>query len=181
MGEFRLETERLILREWRDEDVEPFAMMSADPAVMATLGPLLTRDETAALIDRLRVRAEVHGHTFWALERRVDQRFIGFCGIVRGAVDPIAHLPEVGWRLASDMWGMGYAKEAAQASLDWAFANLPDDRVWAITSQDNVRSWGLMERLGMARHPDMDFDHPNVPDASPLRPHITYSIARPLH
>ncbi len=179
MADFRIETERLILRDWQDADVTPFAEMSADPAVMATLGPIMSRDETAALIGRLQARRDEHGHTFWAVERRDDGRFIGFCGIVRGAIDPIAHMPEVGWRLASDVWGKGYAQEAAQASLDWAFANLPDDRIWAITTPGNTRSWRLMERLGMMRHLDMDFDHPNVADGSPLKPHITYSIARP--
>ncbi len=181
MGEFRLETDRLILRDWRDEDLSPFAEMSADPVVMATLGPLMSREETSALINRLHVLSEENGHTFWALERREDNRLIGWCGIIRGSVDPIAYLPEVGWRLASDMWGQGYAREAAAASLDWAFANLPDDRVWAVTSKGNSRSWGLMERLGMSRHPEMDFDHPHVADGSPLKPHITYSIAKPVH
>lgn len=178
MAEFRLETDRLILRDWRGDDLEPFAIMSADPVVMQTLGPIQSRDETAALIGRLTDRRNEHGHTFWALERREDGRFIGFCGIVRGAVNPIANKPEVGWRLASDTWGQGYAREAALASLEWGFLNLSDDHIWAITSVGNSRSWGLMERLGMKRQHDMDFDHPNVADDSPLQPHITYSIGR---
>lgn len=178
MVEFQLETERLVIRDWRDSDLDPFSRMSADPAVMATLGPLMSRDETAGLIDRLVARRDEHGHTFWAVERRNDGRFIGFCGIVRGAIPPIAHMPEVGWRLASDTWGQGYAREAAAASLAWGFANLPDERIWAITTPGNVRSWGLMERLGMIRHADLDFDHPNVPDGDPLKQHITYSIGR---
>ena len=178
MAEFQLQTDRLMLRDWLPEDLVPFAAMSADPAVMATLGPLMTQDEAAAVIGRLIDRRDQHGHTFWALERREDARFIGFCGIIRGIVDPIANLPEVGWRLASVTWGRGYAREAAIASLNWGFDNLPDDRIWAITSVNNDRSWGLMERLGMTRHADMDFDHPNVADGSPLKPHITYSIRR---
>lgn len=178
MAEFRLETERLILRDWEDRDVEPFAEMCADPLVMKTLGPLMSRDQTKALIDRLHVLSEENGHTFWALERQKDGRFIGWCGIIRAAVNPIAYLPEVGWRLASDIWGQGYAREAAAASIKWAFDNLPDERVWAITSEGNHLSWGLMERLGMVRHPDMDFDHPHVADDSPLKRHVTYSIAR---
>ena len=178
MAEFRLETERLTLRDWCADDLVPFAAMSADPAVMETLGPVMSQDETAAVIGRLQARRDEHGHTFWALERREDARFIGFCGIIRGVVEPIANMPEIGWRLASDTWGRGYAREAAAASLEWAFANLPDDRIWAVTSAGNNRSWGLMERLGMARHRDMDFDHPNVANDSPLKRHITYSIRR---
>lgn len=117
MAEFRLETERLILRDWEGRDVEPFAEMCADPLVMKTLGPLMSRDQTKALIDRLDVLSEENGHTFWALERLEDGRFIGWCGIIRAAVNPIAYLPEVGWRLASDTWGQGYAREAAAASI----------------------------------------------------------------
>ena len=81
--------------------------------------------------------------------------------------------------LARDAWGQGYAREVARATLDWGFANLAEDTIWAITVPANIRSWGLMERLGMTRQIDMDFDHPNVPDDSPLKRHITYNIMRP--
>jgi RimJ/RimL family protein N-acetyltransferase len=178
MSEFRIETERLILRDWRDEDIDPFAAMCADPVVMETLGPLMSRDEAEALIAKQIAREAKDGHTMWALERRDDACFLGWCGLIRGEVGPITGKLEIGWRLASDCWGKGYAREAAQASLAWGYARVPDDRIWAITSARNMRSWGLMERLGMARHPEMDFDHPNVPDDSPLKRHITYSIGR---
>jgi RimJ/RimL family protein N-acetyltransferase len=179
MTEFRLETERLILREWRDEDRAPFHEMSRDPRVMATLGPVMSRDESDALIDRIQARHEAHGHSFWALERKDDAVFLGWCGIVL-AIDglPITGLPEIGWRLAHHAWGQGYAREAAFASLDWGFGVQNMERVWAITSVGNTASWGLMERLGMVRHHDMDFDHPFVADDSPLKQHITYSIGR---
>jgi RimJ/RimL family protein N-acetyltransferase len=178
MAEFRIETERLILREWRDADIEPFAAMCADPRVMETLGPLMSRDETVALIARVRDVQAMHGHTFWATERLTDARFLGWCGIIRGNAGPIDGKAEIGWRIAADAWGQGYAREAAQAALAWGFANLPDDRIWAITSTGNTRSWGLMERLGMVRHADLDFDHPKVADDSPLKRHVTYSIGR---
>ena len=178
VGEFRLETERLVLRDWRDCDLNPFAKMSADPVVMATLGPLMSSGQATALIEELITISNNFGHTFWALERLEDQQFIGWCGIIRGDVEVINGKLEIGWRLASDSWGKGYAREAAEASLGWAFANLPDNRVWAITSAGNSRSWGLMERLGMMRHSELDFDHPDVSDGSPLKPHVTYSIAK---
>ncbi len=179
MPEFQLKTDRLILREWRHEDREPFHAMSSDPRVMATLGPLMSRAESDALIDRVQARQVAHGHTFWALESRVDGAFLGWCGVVL-ALDglPIAGLPETGWRLSHHAWGQGYAREAAEASLDWAFGARGYDRIWAITSTNNAASWGLMERLGMARHHDMDFDHPNVAEDSLLKKHITYSIGR---
>ncbi len=179
MAEFRLETDRLILREWRAEDREPFHEMSSDPRVMATLGPIVTRAESDALIDKVQARQVEHGHTAWALERKDDAAFLGWCGIVIVPDGlPLAGLPEIGWRLAHHVWGQGYAREAALASLDWAFRLRKMERVWAYTSIGNDASWGLMERLGMMRHHDMDFDHPNVPDRSPLKRHITYSIGR---
>lgn len=179
MPEFRLETVRLTLREWQDGDLDPFAAMCADPRIMATLGPLMSREETAALIGRLRDDQARDGHCFWAMERRANGAFLGWCGLIRGSVGPIDGKPEIGWRVAHDHWGMGYAREAAQASLDWGFATLPDPAIWAITTPRNTRSWGLMERLGMTRHPDLDFDHPKAPDGHFLKPHITYSIMRP--
>ena len=132
------------------------------------------------MIDRLAATEAEFGHTFWAVERLADRATLGFCGIVRGRPGtPIDGEPEIGWRLARAAWGQGYAREAAAASLAWAWANLADAAVAAITTPGNVRSWGLMERLGMVHHPGDDFSHPNVPDGSPLKPHITYRIARP--
>ncbi len=179
MAEFCLETERLRLREWRDTDRVPFHAINTDPRVMKFLGPLMTLEDIDALIARLRKMQAELGHCFWAAERKEDGRLIGWCGLIRGGKGtPIENRVEVGWRLAFDMWGQGYAREAASAAIDWAFANLPDEDVWAITVNDNANSWGLMERLGMVRHPELGFDHPNVPDGSPLKAHITYNIDR---
>ena len=180
MGEFRLATTRLTLREWREEDVAPFHAMSIDPRVMEFLGPLRSLEETQASITRLKAEQNAHGFCFWAVERRDDKSMIGFCGFDPGSFGtPIEGRVEIGWRLAYDAWNKGYAREAAQATLDWGFANLADDTIWAITVPANIRSWGLMERLGMTRQIDMDFDHPAVPDDSPLKRHITYNIMRP--
>lgn len=175
-----IETERLILRSWEERDRAPFAELGQDAEVMATLGPLLSREESDAVVDRLAGIDAEHGHTFWAVERKADGATLGFCGIVRGRPGtPIAGEPEIGWRLARAAWGRGYAREAAAASLDWAWANLPDAGVAAITTPGNLRSWGLMERLGMRRDPAGDFLHPLVAEDSPLKAHITYRIARP--
>lgn len=173
-----IETERLILRGWKDSDLDPFAAMGQDPRVMITLGPLMSRDEAAAAIVRLEGIREAQGMTFWAVERREDGAFLGFCGVKAGAEDtPIEGEIEIGWRLAHEHWGKGYAREAAQASLDWVWANLDAGHVAAITTPGNANSWGLMERLGMTRAPEDDFDHPKA--VGHLIPHITYRIARP--
>lgn len=174
--EFRLETERLILRDWREEDLDDFHRLGEDPQVMKTLGPLMSREQTAAFITELQRRASRYGHTFWALERKADGRVIGFTGIGRGPMSPILGELEIGWRLASDCWGQGYATEAAIASLDWARAHCPDKYLVAITSVGNAGSRAVMERLGMHYVPEKDFDHPKVPEGDPLRPHVVYEL-----
>jgi RimJ/RimL family protein N-acetyltransferase len=176
-----IETDRLILRNWQDSDRAPFIAMNQDPAVRAHLGPIQTAEETNAAIDRLMAIADTHGHTFWAMERREDSEFLGFCGlkIAPEGIPGIDGAIEIGWRLRSDMWRRGYAREAAIASLAWAWRHLDVDRVIAITTPANINSWGLMERLGMTRRHDLDFMHPALASDDRLAPHITYEILRP--
>lgn len=173
-----IETERLILRGWRDGDVDPFNAMCRDPEVMRYLGPLASREESAAAVTRQNDHLDRLGYCFWALERREDGAFLGFCGIKPGAPDtPIEHDVEIGWRLGRPYWGQGYAREAAQASLAWGWANTDAPLISAITVQANSASWGLMERLGMTRIQGGEFDHPLAP--AELNPHILYRIGRP--
>ncbi len=176
-----IETERLTLRNWQASDHAPFRAMCNDPAVMEHLGPLQTQADTDASITRLMAVQVEHGHTFWAVERREDAQFLGFCGlkIAPEKIPGIEGAVEIGWRLRQDAWGHGYAREAATASLAWGWANLPVDRIVAITTPANTRSWGLMLRLGMVRRHDLDFFHPALAVDDPLGPHVTYEIARP--
>ncbi|MDO7842987.1 GNAT family N-acetyltransferase [Sphingomonas immobilis] len=176
-----IDTERLILRGWREADVAPFHAMGNDPEVMRYLGEPLSLADAEAAAARQNDFIASHGYCFWAVERRSDGAFLGFCGLKPGPEGtPIVGQIEVGWRLARAAWGQGYAREAAQASLDWAWANLDAAEVAAITVIGNDRSWGLMERLGMRRVPSEDFEHPVLPVGHALRPHITYRIARPV-
>jgi RimJ/RimL family protein N-acetyltransferase len=179
--EFRLDTPRLILRDWRESDIDPFHAICSDPQVMETLGPLMSREQTGALVARMhRMQAEI-GHCFWAMERKDDAQLIGWCGIIRGgAGTPIHSKPEAGWRMTPSAWGKGYVAEAASASVDWAFDSLGDDAVWAITSTDNQRSRAVMARLGMEYLPELDFNHPSVAAESPLLRHVTYRMTRSL-
>ena len=175
-----IRTGRLLLRDWQDSDRLPFNAMGRDPAVMAFLGPLQTQAETDAGIARLQALAARNGHTFWAIERRSDGQFLGCCGlkIAPENIPGIAGATEIGWRLRSDAWGAGYAREAAAASLAWGWANLPIERIIAITTRDNLRSQALMTRLGMVRRADLDFDHPALAPGDSLRPHLTFEIRR---
>ena len=173
-----IETPRLILRGWRERDIAPFHAMGQDPEVMRYLGPLFTADAARVVHDRLVACQAEHGYCFWAVERRGDGAFLGSCGIEPG-YGFLAGETEIAWRFARSAWGQGYAREAAEASLAWGWANLDVSRITAITLPANTRSWGLMERIGMARVTDGDFDHPNLAPGDPLRRHILYRIDRP--
>ena len=172
-----LETDRLILRRWQPGDRAAWQAMRLDPAVMQFLPPLSEADADAAMA-RQNALIDSHGHGFWAVARKEDDSFLGFCGLKHGPEDtPLFGEIEIGWRFAPAYWGKGYAREAAQASLDWAWANLDAPLVAAMTVPGNTRSWGLMERLGMKRAPRDDFVHPQAPAS--LNPHIVYRILRP--
>lgn len=175
-----IETERLTLRSWLEADRAPWAAMCADPRVMATIGPLQTRAQADAGVDRYHGYARDHGFTIWAVKRRADGRFIGLCGLKPGApATPIEAQVEIGWRLAVDTWGRGYAREGAEASLGWAWAHLGCARVSAITAATNARSRALMARLSMVHDAALDFRHPALAADHPLAPHVTYCLDRP--
>jgi RimJ/RimL family protein N-acetyltransferase len=175
-----IETPRLIVRPWRDADSEPFFAINSDPEVMRHIRPIADRAESDAGIARQHAAQAELGFCFWAIERKEDGAFLGFCGLRPSVPDsPIADDIEIGWRLGSLYWGQGYAHEAARASLDWAWANLDVPRIVSITVSANRRSWKLMQRLGMDRRPDLDFLHPTLADDDPLRPHIAYVAERP--
>jgi RimJ/RimL family protein N-acetyltransferase len=175
-----IETERLILRPWRDEDADEFVRVTNTPAVMAHLGGVDDPARLAQSCGRQQAMQAEHGHCFWIVERKADRALLGFCGLKIGNVGTIDGEIEIGWRLREDAWGQGYAREAAEASLAWAWKNLKVDRVMAITVPANTASWGLMTRLGMTRRPDLDFGHPSFAPEHPLYAHITYVIERPV-
>ena len=180
MADLPLLTERLILRAWRDEDAPPFQAICTDPAVMEFLGPPLTLASAQELVRRQQGWQANLGYCFWAMEHRATGELMGFCGIKPGAQGtPIEGRIEIGWRMARKWWGAGLACEAARATLDWTWAHLDTDSVWAITTTGNLRSRALMRRLGMIRRHDLDFDHPALPDGDPLRAHMTCRIERP--
>lgn len=175
-----IETPRLTLRSWRDADRDAIAEMGRDPEVMVYLGPVHSRAESDAAIDRMIGFEATHGFTFWAVVRRGTGDLLGMCGLKPGATGtPIEGEVEIGWRLGRAHWGHGYAHEAAAAALAFGWANTPAPRIAAITTESNARSWRLMERLGMVRDPALGFRHPAVPEDSPLKFHVTYFAHRP--
>jgi RimJ/RimL family protein N-acetyltransferase len=170
-------TERLVLRDWCEDDADRFyAVMNHEP-VMRWLGGVQTPEEWRAAYDRIVGFTRDFGHTLWIVERKADGELLGFCGLKRVNA-PGASCPgdfEIGWRLREDAWGQGYAKEAAIASLDLAFTRFAAPHVVALTVAGNRGSWGLMERLGMTRRPDLDYVDPRF--GPELNPTIVYSIA----
>lgn len=175
-----LQTERLILRPWRDEDRAPFAAMNADARVMEHFPSVLSREESDTLVDRLVAHDVTHGYTFWAVEVLGVTPFAGFVGLLMQTFEaPFTPAIEVGWRLAVEHWGNGYATEGARASLAHAFDVVGAPEVVSMTVPGNVRSRHVMEKLGMTRDPRDDFDHPRIPEGHPMRRCVLYRVARP--
>lgn len=176
---FQLETERLILREWHDDDLDAFHAIRQDLKVMVTLGPLQSREEVAETIMRMQRLQAKQGHCFWVVEHKQDEKLIGWCGLIRGADGvPVEDKLEIGWTLAFDYWGKGYATEAATKAIHWSLGKFPDETVWSITSVSNTRSRAVMEKLGMTHQSNLDFDHPGVDQDSKLLRHVTYKFER---
>ncbi|GAA2368522.1 GNAT family N-acetyltransferase [Streptomyces cuspidosporus] len=172
-----LRTDRLVLREWRESDLAPWAALNADPEVREYFPGVLTREQSDASVARFQADLDRRGWGWWAVEVRATGEFIGFTGL-----DPVDEdMPftgvEVGWRLARPYWGHGYATEAALAAVDHGFEALRLPEILAVTTATNLRSQAVMRRIGMTRDPADDFDDMTVPEG-PLRPSVVYRLRR---
>jgi RimJ/RimL family protein N-acetyltransferase len=158
----------------------PFARLNADPRVMEHSPAVLSREESDAVADRIEAHFDKHGFGRWSVEIPDVAPFAGFVGLSIPQFE--AHFTpcvEVGWRLAAEFWGRGYATEAARAVLAFGFETLKLDEIVSFTVPANVRSRRVMERIGMTHNPADDFDHPSLPEGHPLPRHVLYRIARP--
>lgn len=175
-----IETERLILRAFRDADRGPLAAINADPRVADWLGGPISAEQTNAAIDRINAQIAAIGYGFFAAERKADGKLIGMIGLqpVRDELPPAPGV-ELGWRLTPDAQGTGLATEGAAAVLAWGFANLDRDELIAFTAHNNLRSQAVMTRIGMAHEPARDFDHPVLAEDHPLRRHVVFVATRP--
>ena len=172
-------TERLLLRQWRDDDWVPLAALNADPEVMRYFPASLDEQESNAFAYRNAALLELHGYGLWAVEVLATGEFVGFVGLNRPRWQaPFMPCTEVGWRLARPAWGKGYATEGARAALAVAFGPLGLEAVVSFTTVANTRSRAVMERLGMTRDPAEDFDHPQLDPDSPMRRHVLYRLGR---
>ena len=173
-----LRTERLVLRRWRESDREPFGALNADPAVMERLPAPLTRDESDAMIDRIEAGFEERGYGLWAVEVIDGPPCVGFVGLNDAGFDaPFTPTVEVGWRLAREAWGHGFATEAARATLADGFTRVRLDEIVSFTTPGHARSRAVMERIGMSRDPADDFGHPRFPPGHRLHDHVLYRLS----
>ncbi|HEY1507617.1 MAG TPA: GNAT family N-acetyltransferase [Solirubrobacteraceae bacterium] len=173
-----LVTERLRLRQWRDADLDPFAALNADAEVMRHFPAPMTRAQSDAFADGVRSKITRDGWGLWAVEVTDGPSFIGFVGLNRPRFE--AHFTpavEVGWRLARQYWGHGYATEAATAALVFGFEQVDLEEIVSFTVPVNERSRRVMRRLGLRHDEADDFDHPNL-DEGPLRHHVLYRISK---
>jgi RimJ/RimL family protein N-acetyltransferase len=174
-----LTTARLRLRQWREEDLAPFAALNADPQVMEFFPKVLTRAESDAVAGRIRDHFARHGFGLWAVEAPGAGDLVGFVGLATPSFE--AHFTpcvEIGWRLAREHWGHGYATEAATAALAFGFGDRALEEIVAFTVPANIPSRRVMGRLGMRRSPSDDFEHPAIADGHPLRSHVLYRLRR---
>ena len=173
-----IETERLILRQWKESDSEPFIKMGLDEDVMRFFPKLLAATESISLIQRISALIDENGWRFWAVELKETQEFIGFIGL-HNQPEQFDFSPciEIGWRIATEHWKKGYATEGAKAALDYAFNILNKDKVVSFTATVNKPSQAVMERLGMCKV--KHFNHPKLPDGHALQEHVLYEINNP--
>ena len=172
-----IETERLLLQRWREEDREPFYRMNSDARVMEFFPEYLTQAQSDSLVDRINEHFKKHGFGLFAAELRKDQTFIGFVGVaVPSFKVHFTPCVEIGWRLAANYWGRGLATEGARAVVKYAFEELALDALVSFTVPRNIRSRRVMEKVGMTHDVSDDFDHPDLPEGHPLRRHVLYRL-----
>ena len=176
-----IETPRLLLRNWQEEDRAFFHEINSDPEVMEFFPALRSREESDALMDRIVAMITEDSFGFYALQDKATGDVVGFTGLMRTDLEPFMPkgVLEIGWRLAKRYWGKGYVTEAALASLAYAFNERGQDEVVSFAVHNNHRSTSVMQRIGMVNDPKRDFDHPKVPDSHPqLKRHVLYTISK---
>ncbi|HAT9718708.1 TPA: GNAT family N-acetyltransferase [Legionella pneumophila subsp. pneumophila] len=174
-----LETERIFLRTFQEEDVESLIAINQDPKVMQFFPSIPTREETIAFIDRIISHQEEKNFSLYVAEIKKTGEMIGFVGLFTATF--VAHFTpaiEIGWRISSKHWNQGYATEAAKAVLDYAFKTLDLDEVVSFTSTLNKPSIRVMQKIGLHTNSEDDFDNPKVPPGSPLIEHVLYRLKR---
>jgi RimJ/RimL family protein N-acetyltransferase len=182
MSDFYLETERLVIRNWKEEDRELFHLINSDDRVMQYFPFRRTREQSDIMFDELRADIAKLGYGYTAVELKETGECLGFCGLHHCNAEPVLEYEniEIGWRLAPQYWGKGYITEAAFCLLQFGFEALQLDEIISFAVYTNEKSLAVMERIGMTRDASKNFDHPRVPDTHPeLKRHSYYAIQNP--
>lgn len=173
-----IQTQRLLLRQWKEEDLPLFAKLNCNPLVMEHFPALLSKEESDDLARRIQKELKERPYGLWAVERTDTDTFIGFVGLHEHTFEtPFTPCIEIGWRIDSPHWRQGFAFEAAKAVLAYAFDALKIQELVSFTTKTNTRSIHLMEKLGMTRREEEDFEHPKLKEGHRLRPHVLYRIS----
>lgn len=175
----QIETSRLVLRDWLPQDTKPFSDLNSDSEVMRYFPKKLTQEESEQFIKRIQDHWHTYSFGLWAAEVKSTNEFIGFIGLATATFEAsFTPCIEIGWRLDKKFWRKGYASEGANKVLEYGFKNLKLPEIFSFTSQLNVPSMKVMEKIGMIRDFNLDFDHPKVELDNPLRRHVLYRIKR---
>ena len=174
-----IETDRLILRTWHDDDLQPMLVINQDPKVMEYFPGLQDLEMTKKFIDKVNAHLENHGYSLYATVRKDTNEFIGFIGLL--IADFESHFTpatEIGWRLSPHHWGQGFATEGAKAVLDFAFKELKIPEIVSFTAAGNAKSIRVMQKIGLQHNEADDFDHPKLDNTSPLKRHVLYRLIK---
>ena len=175
-----LETDRLLLRNWEEQDFAPYHAMNNDPVVCEYFPDLQTERRSRNVIERYREQEQREGYSFQPLIERATGAFVGDIGLAKVQFDAgFQGATEIGWMMQRQFWGRGYTTEMARALLDHGFTALGLAEVIAFTVPANARSRRVMGRLGMVQDEAAGFDHPNIAEGHPLRPHVLYRAMAP--
>ena len=172
-----LESERVLLREWRESDVEPWVALNLDAENLQYFPRVYSAEESLASYMRIRDLLNENSFGLWAAQEKSSGEFVGFVGLMHHNIPGISFMPcyEIGWRLDKKYWGKGYATEAAKVVLAFGLEELQLEKIYSFTAKGNIPSINVMKKIGLQERPELAFEHPRIPDESPVKSHVVYS------
>ena len=172
-----LESSRVLLRGWKESDLAPWIALNLDPENLKYFPRTYSAEESRASFLRIRDLLNENLLGLWAAEQKSTGEFMGFVGLMHHNIPGISCMPchEIGWRLDKQYWGKGYATEAAKVVLSYGLNELNLKEIFSFTAKGNLPSINVMRKIGMRERPELAFEHPRIPDESPVKSHIVYS------
>lgn len=172
-----LETPRILLRAWKESDLEPWIALNLDPENLRFFPRTYSSEESKASFLRIRELLQANSFGLWAAEEKSSELFMGFVGISLQNIPGVAFMPchEIGWRLDKQFWGNGYATEAARVILEFGLHEVGIDKIFSFTAAQNLPSINVMKKIGLHERAELAFAHPRIDDSSPVKMHVVYS------